>query len=76
MCVSVTRASGPPFFLLARVFTPSSLILSLSRAPRVSTEVPYVETGGGGKALEFFARILLFRKAFDGVSGSRVIRAI
>lgn len=31
---------------------------------------------GGGKALEFFARILLFRKAFDGVSGSRVIRAI
>ena len=74
--VSVTRASGPP---------PSSLLspcarfhpflsLSLSRIPRVSTEVPYVEMGG--KALEFFARILLFRKAFDGVSGSRVIRAI
>ena len=76
MCRSPVRLALPPplFFLLARVFTPSSLSLSLSRIPRVSTEVPYVEMGG--KALEFFARILLFRKAFDGVSGSRVIRAI
>lgn len=76
VCVSVTRASGPPFFLLARVFTPSSLVLSLSGPTSVHGSTVRGNGGGGGKALEFFARILLFRKAFDGVSGSRVIRAI
>lgn len=50
VCRSPVRLADLPllFFLLARVFTPSSLSLSLSRIPRVSTEVPYVEMGGKG----------------------------